>query len=56
MRQLVELVGLALVVAFFAVWWWPSALLVAGIGLIVVANLPAAPAGQDQVPGEDGAP
>ena len=34
-----ELLGFVLIVAFFALWWWPSALLVAGIGLVVAATL-----------------
>lgn len=34
-----EAAGIALIVAFFAVFWWPSALLIAGLGLILAANL-----------------
>jgi hypothetical protein len=37
--NLLEALGLALVVAFFALLWWPSALLVAGVLLILVAVL-----------------
>lgn len=34
-----EFAGFVLIVAFCAVVWWPSALLVAGAALVVVANL-----------------
>lgn len=37
MNELLEVVGAALVVAFCAIMWWPSALLVAGVLLIVAA-------------------
>lgn len=47
---LLEAVGLVLVVAFFALVWWPSALLVAGVLLIVVALL-----GERQPKPEEGA-
>lgn len=34
-----ELLGVVLVIAFFAVVWWPSALLVAGLAAIAVATI-----------------
>ena len=37
---MVELTGAALIVAFFAVVFWPLALLASGILLIVLANTP----------------
>lgn len=52
MRTAIELAGFALVVAFFAVAWWPSALLAAGVLLIAHANLPRATA---PAPAGDGA-
>lgn len=35
----IEFAGIALLVAFAAVTWWPAALAVAGIALIVEAQL-----------------
>jgi cytochrome c biogenesis protein CcdA len=48
-NDLLELLGALLVVAFFAVVWWPAALLVAGVLLILAAwirerTAPAEPA------------
>jgi hypothetical protein len=36
----VEVVGFALIVAFFWFWWWPLAFLVAGILCVLWANRP----------------
>lgn len=38
-NDLLELLGFALLVAFGLVVWWPLALLVAGAGLLLWANL-----------------
>lgn len=40
LRQSAELAGALLIIAFFAVVFWPAALLVSGMLLIVLANLP----------------
>lgn len=40
LKDIAELVGALLIVAFFAVVFWPLALLSSGILLIVLANLP----------------
>jgi hypothetical protein len=45
---LLELAGFVLVVAFFAIWWWPSALLVAGVGLLAASMAPRVPRGGDR--------
>lgn len=37
LENLLEIIGFALIVAFCIVVWWPSALLVGGIGLIAAS-------------------
>lgn len=38
LTTLLELVGIGLLIAFAAVAWWPSALLVAGLAAILVSR------------------